>query len=294
MRLERRRILRVALSCFLLLSGALIAIEIGDSTDHEGVSESTATLLSEPEMQLRFGRQKLTLTSTTSSAEHEATLLELIADQFEGIQTQTSFRPGLKLAQDWDAVSARLIYLVAATNSAVATIDTSGIAIRGVSDDGADYQRRLEFLHDALPEGTVVASDVLLTNPQISTAAMCSRNFASISKQGIQFSQSSTAIRQSSYPLLDRLSEYAYDCRTEKIAITGHTDASGEESWNLTVSRARAQAVADHLIANGVAAERFIIEGLGSQRPLAENDTVQGRARNRRIQFELRQTLDAE
>jgi outer membrane protein OmpA-like peptidoglycan-associated protein len=87
---------------------------------------------------------------------------------------------------------------------------------------------------------------------------------------------------------LDRLSEFTYDCRDPKIAIIGHTDATGEESWNMQVSRARAQAVADHLIASGVAAERLIIEGLGSQHPLAENDTVQGRERNRRIEIELR------
>jgi OOP family OmpA-OmpF porin len=285
---QRRRTLRVVLSCFLFLGSFLIAIRIGDSSSNDGVSEPSATLLSEPELQLRFGRQQLSLTSTTSSAEHEATLLQLVADQFEGVQAQTSFRPGLNVAQEWNAVSSRLIYLVAATNSAEATIDTNGIAIRGVSDDGDKYQQRLEFLHDALPDGTVVASNVLLNDPEISTVAMCSRNFASISKQAIRFPQSSTAIRQSSYPLLDRLSEYAYDCREPKIAITGHTDASGEESWNVTVSRARAQAVADHLIANGVAAERLIIEGVGSQHPLAENDTIQGRERNRRIQFELR------
>jgi OOP family OmpA-OmpF porin len=68
----------------------------------------------------------------------------------------------------------------------------------------------------------------------------------------------------------------------------GHTDATGEEAWNMQVSRARAQAVADHLIASGVAVERLIIDGRGSQQPLASNDTVQGRERNRRIEFELR------
>lgn len=288
MPIERRRSARVVLSFFVLLSGTLLAIKIGDGVHIDGVSDSSMSLVSEPELALRFGRQQLSLTTTTSSAEHEATMLELIADQFKGVQAQTDFRPGLNVAEEWNAVSARLIYLIAATSSAEASIDTNGIAIRGVSSDDDKYQRRLEFLHEALLDGTVVDSDVLINNPEISTAVMCSRNFASISKQTIQFRQSSTAIRQSSYPLLDRLSEFAYDCRTPKIAITGHTDASGEESWNLQLSRARAQAVADHLVASGVAAERLIIEGRGSQQPLAENNTVQGRERNRRIEIELR------
>jgi outer membrane protein OmpA-like peptidoglycan-associated protein len=288
MPLERRRTLRVVLSFLLLLGGTLAALTISDGTRDEGGSEFSPTLLSEPELQLRFGRQKLTLAMTTSSAEHEAMLMKLIADQFDSVQSQTVFRPGLKVQPQWDAVSSRLIYLVAATNSAAATIDANGVAIRGVSINGDDYQQRLEFLKAVLPDGMSVASDVLVSLSDVSTAAMCDRNFTSIARQTIRFRQSSTAISQSSRPLLDRLSEFSYDCSDPKIAIIGHTDATGKESWNLHVSRARAQTVADHLIANGVAAERLIIEGLGSQHPLAENDTVQGRERNRRIEIELR------
>lgn len=289
MSLDHRRSVRVVLSFFLLLGGTLLAVNIGDSQQNDGPSEISGTLLSEPELQLRFGRQQLSLTATTSSAGHEATLLKLIAEQFAGVQAQSVFRPGLNVPQEWEAISTRLVYLVAATQSAEATADSSSVTIRGVSDDGDKFQQRLEFVNEALLGGMVVESDVLISNPEISTTLMCSRNFASISKRPIQFRQSSTAIRPSSYPLLDRLSEFAYDCRVPKIAIIGHTDASGEESWNLQVSQARAQAVAELLVTRGVAVERLIIEGLGSRHPLAENDTVQGRERNRRIEFELRQ-----
>ena len=288
MPLEHRRTLRVALSFLLLLGGTLLGFGISDGTHDDRASEVSPTLLSKPELRLRFGRQQLSLMTTTSSAEHEATLQQLIADQFKGAQAQTTFRAGLNVQPEWDAVSTRILYLVAATSSAEATIDTTGIAIRGVSLDGDNYQQRLEFLKEVLPEGTTVMSDVLISDSEISTAAMCDRNFASISQQTIQFRQSSTTIRQSSFPLLDRLNEFAYDCRAAKIAITGHTDSTGKEAWNLQLSQARAQAVADHLIASGVTAERLIIEGLGSQRPLALNDTVQGRERNRRIEIELR------
>ncbi len=288
MPLERRRTLRVALTFLLLLSGTLLGFGISDSTQDDGVSELSATLLSKPELRLRFGRQQLSLMTTTSSVEHEATLQQLIADQFKDAQAQTTFRVGLKVQPEWDATSTRLLYLVAATSSAEATIDTTGIAIRGVSLDGDEYQRRLEFLKEVLPDGVALVSDVLISDSELSTAAMCDRNFASISQQTIQFRQSSATIRQSSFPFLDRLNEFAYDCSAAKIAITGHTDSTGKEAWNLQLSQARAQAVADHLIASGVTAERLIIEGLGSQHPLALNDTVQGRERNRRIEIELR------
>lgn len=285
---QGRRNVRVVLSAFLLLGGVLLGLAINDGTRDDGADEISSTVLSEPALRLHFGRQQLSLVATTSSAQHEATLRQLITDQFDDIQVQTEFRSALKIPPEWDATSARLLYLVAATSSAEATIDADGISIRGVSDDSEKFQERLEFLQEVLPEGTAIQPDVLINDSDVSTAAMCKRNFARISQQTIRFRQSSTTIRKSSFPLLDRLNEFAYDCRAAKIAIIGHTDATGEETWNLQVSKARAQAVADHLIASGVAAERLIVEGQGSQHPLAENDTVQGRERNRRIEIELR------
>lgn len=285
---ERRRTLRVVLSLLVLLGGVLLALKIDHGTRDDGVAETSATLFSEPQLQLRFGRQQLSLTATTSSTEHETMLLELIAEQFAGVQAQTDFRPGLNVGREWETVSARLLSLVAATSSAEASIDANGISIRGVSTDGELYSRRLESLNTALLDATVVRSDVLISNPEMTMAVMCSRNFANITQQPIEFRPSSTTIRQSSYPQLDRLGEFAYDCRGSKIAITGHTDSSGTEAWNVQVSQARAQAVAAQLIARGVTAERLIVEGVGSQYPLALNDTVQGRERNRRIEIELR------
>ena len=57
------------------------------------------------------------------------------------------------------------------------------------------------------------------------------------------------------------------------------------------MSQARAQAVADYLIANGVAADRLVVEGRGSSEPIADNDTRYGRSLNRRIEFGLRPPL---
>jgi outer membrane protein OmpA-like peptidoglycan-associated protein len=73
-----------------------------------------------------------------------------------------------------------------------------------------------------------------------------------------------------------------------RTTIIGHTDASGDESWNQRLSRARAQAVADHIAGNGIDPARLIIDAFGSSQPVADNATASGRSRNRRIEFELR------
>ena len=106
----------------------------------------------------------------------------------------------------------------------------------------------------------------------------------------VAFHRSSAEIRTSSFATLDRIIEIANDCRDNSIAIIGHSDALGDESWNRRLSRARAQAVADYVIRAGIQQQRVVVEGLGSSQPIADNSTAHGRGLNRRIEFELRQS----
>lgn len=71
------------------------------------------------------------------------------------------------------------------------------------------------------------------------------------------------------------------------VRVEGHTDSQGDEAANLELSRRRASAVARYLIARGVPAERLAAEGFGERRPLVDNATAAGRARNRRVEFHL-------
>ena len=85
--------------------------------------------------------------------------------------------------------------------------------------------------------------------------------------------------------LLDRLIETALRCPTANIEISGHTDSDGEEPANQALSEKRAQAVTDYLVKAGLPANRFSAVGYGSTQPIAGNDTDQGKAQNRRIDF---------
>lgn len=73
----------------------------------------------------------------------------------------------------------------------------------------------------------------------------------------------------------------------ETIQIVGHTDSRGSEESNDALSRRRAQAVADELIANGVSANRISTRGVGESQPIATNDTPEGRAQNRRVEINV-------
>ena len=67
------------------------------------------------------------------------------------------------------------------------------------------------------------------------------------------------------------------------VLVVGHTDVSGDESYNEALSLKRAESVADHLISTGVKADAIRVIGRGSKEPVASNETREGRAQNRRV-----------
>ncbi|MES0873948.1 OmpA family protein [Sinimarinibacterium thermocellulolyticum] len=72
-----------------------------------------------------------------------------------------------------------------------------------------------------------------------------------------------------------------------RVEIAGHTDALGTEAYNDRLSLARAMAVRNFLVALGIAPSRLEVRGYGESRPIADNDTDEGRARNRRVEFSV-------
>jgi hypothetical protein len=77
-------------------------------------------------------------------------------------------------------------------------------------------------------------------------------------------------------------------CPTVNIEVAGHTDSDGEDAANQALSEKRAQAVADYLVKAGLPANRFTAVGYGSAQPIASNDTEDGKAQNRRIEFTVK------
>lgn len=69
------------------------------------------------------------------------------------------------------------------------------------------------------------------------------------------------------------------------ITIIGHTDSTGNDAINNPLSYNRAQAVANYLNQRGVAMNRMSVSGQGSRQPIASNDTLEGRAQNRRVEI---------
>lgn len=103
----------------------------------------------------------------------------------------------------------------------------------------------------------------------------------------ILFETGKSILTASSYAELDRLLNIMKENAEMKIEISGHTDKTGSESINAILSENRAKAVVEYLVQKGIDRKRMEYKGFGSQQPVTENTTPQGRAKNRRVEFKI-------
>ncbi len=107
-----------------------------------------------------------------------------------------------------------------------------------------------------------------------------------VALEPILFASGSADIEQQSFATLDRFIEVLGSSSTS-VAIKGHTDSSGDPILNQNLSQSRARSVLNYLVAKGVEETRLSAIGFGSSTPVADNNTEEGRALNRRIEFAL-------
>jgi OmpA-OmpF porin, OOP family len=105
----------------------------------------------------------------------------------------------------------------------------------------------------------------------------------------IQFETGSATIKPESYAVLDEILKSSIVAEGLKVGIYGHTDNTGNAAANQTLSEQRAASVRAYLASKGVAAGRLESKGMGSNQPIADNNTVEGKAQNRRVQIVLGQ-----
>ena len=105
----------------------------------------------------------------------------------------------------------------------------------------------------------------------------------------IEFETGSANIKSSSYKLLDEIFESAVVAEGLKLGIYGHTDNSGDDAVNIPLSERRANAVRDYLMKKGLGQSRIETKGYGSTKPIADNSSAEGKAKNRRVEIVLGQ-----
>jgi outer membrane protein OmpA-like peptidoglycan-associated protein len=104
----------------------------------------------------------------------------------------------------------------------------------------------------------------------------------------IQFDLDKATIRAESHGLLNEVVDtIKKHTHIKKIAIEGHASAEGSDEHNLDLSDRRAKAVMQYLVEHGIPAGMLTAKGFGKSKPIADNDTEEGREKNRRVEFNI-------
>jgi outer membrane protein OmpA-like peptidoglycan-associated protein len=103
--------------------------------------------------------------------------------------------------------------------------------------------------------------------------------------QPVRFAEGKATLLPESQPLLSQVMDLVVRTGIKRLRVEAHTDNQGDPAANLTLSKDRARAVADHLVKAGLEPSRIDSEGFGDSRPIAPNLTPKGRELNRRVEF---------
>jgi len=156
--------------------------------------------------------------------------------------------------------------------------------------DTAPGQLRGSLVKD-FPQGWQLKADISVKPAAAPVdATVCQQLFSEVLAKGtVRFESGRSSLDLDSAGLLDHLIEIALRCPTTNIEVAGHTDTDGDGATNQALSEKRAQAVVDYLVKAGLPAGRFAAVGYGSTQPVAANDTDDGKAHNRRIEFVVKE-----
>lgn len=164
---------------------------------------------------------------------------------------------------------------------AIAIVEPDRIVLRG---EVADRQIAERVLVDFAGLSDVIVVDELT----VDAGAPLPSGRVIIDSPGVAlFATDSDVLDSSLDPLVDRLVALLEARPDWQITVVGHTDSTGNDVANLELSFRRAEAVRQELVDRGIGSDRIRVRGAGSTDPLASNDTLAGRAENRRIEFEI-------
>ena len=104
---------------------------------------------------------------------------------------------------------------------------------------------------------------------------------------GITFAYNDAAVQPQFRPTLDQVAGVLAQYEQTYVDVYGHTDSSGTDAYNQTLSERRATSVADYLAGHGVQSARLGTRGFGESQPVASNETEDGRAANRRVEIKI-------
>ena len=160
-------------------------------------------------------------------------------------------------------------------------VDGNAVSLRG---DVASESQRQQIVNDLAAS---LNSSYTVNNGLRVAASEQALLDAALANRIIEFESGKAALTDSGRAILDQMSVALLKVKDKRVELIGHTDNAGARASNLALSQARAEAVKAYVVGKGVRAESVAVSGEGPDRPVADNRTPDGRARNRRIEFKV-------
>lgn len=243
------------------------------------------------------------------SAPARAAVMEGARTSGAGVAGAIELASGLPASLDYGASTALGLSALGRLKTGEMILSEEGLTIRGVGEEPAVTAVRaalsalppgvrirladLTVLPAAPPPAPVAAPAPPPPAPAAAPKRELTQEEAACQKQlldrlaqnTIKFRTASADIEQDSEGLIADLAKVLQSCPGVKVEVGGHTDNVGEPDMNKELSLARAKSVVEALGKAGVASDRMSAAGYGDERPIATNDTREGRAQNRRTEF---------
>lgn len=185
------------------------------------------------------------------------------------------------------AVNTRNAIVSANVSGVLMDVDGRDVTLSGTISPDVDKRALLARVADA--EGVrKVVDQLAIFDPEAAArkrSELFQQQLAGLDFGTLAFTQGSAALTTDSGPALDALSQLLLQFPEQRVRVAGHTDNTGRPAVNLRISQERADSVGSYLTSRGVATSQVVIRGFGASRPIADNSTEAGRARNRRIEI---------
>lgn len=277
------------------LSGVAALAGVRRVVDAQSVAPASPAPV--PGWSAAFDKGVLTLTGAVASPDARVEILALARKKFPDAKIVDDMTYAQGAPADVAAKAAMALGALALSSGAVVMAEHKASANQS-SSPAADTQEAVappstEKPAEAKPLASVPAASSAAPNasaskPAVEAAACQARLSGLLTEHPILFVSGSARLRRESVGVLDALAAAANKCPQVAFEIAGHTDDVGAVGENLELSRRRAESVLVYLVSAGVAPERLTGAGYGEGRPLAPNDSDENRAKNRRIEFNLK------
>jgi OOP family OmpA-OmpF porin len=231
-----------------------------------------------------------------SSEEERDSILSAVKSKFGGVRLVDNLVYASGAPDGFADAATVAVAAVSRLAGGHSEISDSTVNIAGNAYHASAAGAVVDEIGEAMPSGFDVAVSIAVRQPlQPVTPLRCRDLLQRTLKVGrIEFDGGKAEVSEDSFGLLDRVAATIERCPDAAVEVGAHTDADGSTQGNLKLSQARADAIVEFLVDAGIKRERLTAAGYGEAKPIRDNDTPEGKAANRRIEFVLTAEEDGE